>query len=754
MLQERIPGGEDELWTVGSYLDAELAAAGRLHRPQAAPVPARRRQLPRRRERLGRRTSPTPPCACCRSCASTASARSSSSATRATGASASWRSTPGTGSGTGSPRACGVNLSLAAYRDAIGDPFVAPRQKDGVKWIVANKDVPLALLEIAKRAAQRAASTCARCAARAWTACTRCDDPLPGLLNAGTGRAAGRDAGSRARGRTCDARRGRVTPARACTVFVDVPDGFAPRAAWVLETMLAPLGRRVAVTRDPAQAGGAALAYARGAGRRRADDPVRRRRHGAPRRRTAAAGRRLRGARERRRRRRRRLARRPRRRLRRPLRPRRLRLRPARLLGRAHHRRARPVRPPAVLGERLRRQPRAAHRRAGRRPLRRAAARRPGAAPRRARPRAAAATGGGASGEARGRFAVALTHDLDNLWRWTRRGFAAAGYRTARAARRLRRPRRRAASSATAPTGSSRHLPRRTDPFWTFPQILARRGRARRLARPSSSSPATRTSRTATSRRPTGARIPEALRLLAERRPRGRPARQRRRPARARRALARDRDDLAARAGRAVDRHPLPLPARLYHETLPLLEQAGFAYDTSLAFAEHEGFRCGCSFPFRPYSLAEERPLDLVELPLAVMDGTLQEPHYRGLAAADAERAAAAVLARALRSGGAVSLLWHNNRFDPRVSRGYDEVYWRLRRPGAGARRPGAAAAARRRRPLEGGDARDPRPPPLRRPQARRPAHLRARVPHAGAGRLRGHVHGARRRAAAATTPA
>ena len=38
---------------------------------------------------------------------------------------------------------------------------------------------------------------------------------------------------------------------------------------------------------------------------------------------------------------------------------------------------------------------------------------------------------------ARGRFAIALTHDLDNLWRWTRRGFAASGYRTLRAARHL-----------------------------------------------------------------------------------------------------------------------------------------------------------------------------------------------------------------------------------------------------------------------------------------------------------------------------
>ena len=165
MLQERIPGGEDELWTVGSYLDAELAAAGRVHRPQAAPVPARRRQLPRRRERAGTTSSPTPPCGCCRSCASTASARWSSSATRATGASASWRSTPGTGSGTGWPRACGVNLSLRRLPRRHRRPVHrAAASSDGVKWIVANKDVPLALLEIAKR--QRSAPRVPALAAR------------------------------------------------------------------------------------------------------------------------------------------------------------------------------------------------------------------------------------------------------------------------------------------------------------------------------------------------------------------------------------------------------------------------------------------------------------------------------------------------------------------------------------------------------------------------------------------------------------
>jgi hypothetical protein len=43
-------------------------------------------------------------------------------------------------------------------------------------------------------------------------------------------------------------------------VFIDAPDAFAPRAAWALDSILAPLGRRAAVTRDPARSGGAVLA--------------------------------------------------------------------------------------------------------------------------------------------------------------------------------------------------------------------------------------------------------------------------------------------------------------------------------------------------------------------------------------------------------------------------------------------------------------------------------------------------------------
>ena len=183
MLQERIPGGEDELYTVGSYLDARsrplalfsghklrqyphaggscLAGVGRWDPELAAAALRLLQELQyhgvsqvefKRDPRDGRYRLME------------VNARHWKWHALAT--------------------ASGVNLSLAAYRDVIGRPFVAPRQRDGVKWIVANKDVPLALLEIAR--GERNAGDYVRSLRG-----VRIDglhsfrDPLPGLLNAG-----------------------------------------------------------------------------------------------------------------------------------------------------------------------------------------------------------------------------------------------------------------------------------------------------------------------------------------------------------------------------------------------------------------------------------------------------------------------------------------------------------------------------------------------------------------------------------------
>ncbi len=182
MLQERIPGGEDELWTVGSYLDAAS-------RPLAVFCGHKLRQYPhaggsclagvgswnqslvdaalhllqefrfhgvsqvefKRDPRDGRY------------CLMEVNARH-------------WK-------WHGLAAASGVDLSLAAYRDATREPYLAPRQTDGVKWIVANKDVPLAIHEIARR--ERHAAEYLRSLRG-----TRVDglhslkDPVPGVVNA------------------------------------------------------------------------------------------------------------------------------------------------------------------------------------------------------------------------------------------------------------------------------------------------------------------------------------------------------------------------------------------------------------------------------------------------------------------------------------------------------------------------------------------------------------------------------------------
>ena len=459
-------------------------------------------------------------------------------------------------------------------------------------------------------------------------------------------------------------------------VFIDVPDGFVPRARWALDTMLAPLGRRAALMRDPAQSGGAALAYAA--------SPV----EGVPTIPCSAAALEL-FANER------------------PL--------PAgaftaRESGHGSAVAAFHADPGAGFAVRFDlvasafallacwdertttvrddygRLPYSASVFAANPQLELeepavdayVSLLRAVLAPRLdtlgLKPLPAAGWMWDA-GKARAGHAIALTHDLDKLWRWTAREFAAVGYRSARAALHGNGA---ALNRELGDLGDwlTRHVPQRTDPFWTFPQIFG--GEDARGVSSTFFVIARHTQLTdGIQPKKYHKRIPQALMLLrghgSEIGLHGNDSDRLRLD-----SLNADRSLLASSAHaevRGVRYHYLRC---LYHETLPLLEQARFSYDTSLAFAEREGFRCGCSFPFRPYHLRQERPLDLMELPLAVMDGTLQQPHYRSLDAAGAEHAAATVLDRVDRSGGAASILWHNNRFDRRVSRGYDGVYWRL----------------------------------------------------------------------------
>ena len=113
------------------------------------------------------------------------------------------------------------------------------------------------------------------------------------------------------------------------------------------------------------------------------------------------------------------------------------------------------------------------------------------------------------------------------------------------------------------------------------------------------------------------------------------------------------------------------------HANLGPLGDVGFAYDSSLGFAGAVGFRAGIAHPFRPWDFAQERPLDLVEIPLAAMDATFEE-RYLNLSAHEAEPHLMRLLGQAADRGGGFSILWHTDRFDPASSQRWDKLYERV----------------------------------------------------------------------------
>jgi hypothetical protein len=142
--------------------------------------------------------------------------------------------------------------------------------------------------------------------------------------------------------------------------------------------------------------------------------------------------------------------------------------------------------------------------------------------------------------------------------------------------------------------------------------------------------------------------------------------------------LAEERDRLATIVGRqpaAVRQHFLRFDTTL---TPRLLAANGLQVDSTLGFAEREGFRQATSFPFRLYDADRDVALEVWEMPLAVMDATLF--HYRGLCLGDAEAAAWRIMEAVRRVGGCAVLLWHNTAFDEVDFAGQGALFERLLR--------------------------------------------------------------------------
>jgi hypothetical protein len=107
----------------------------------------------------------------------------------------------------------------------------------------------------------------------------------------------------------------------------------------------------------------------------------------------------------------------------------------------------------------------------------------------------------------------------------------------------------------------------------------------------------------------------------------------------------------------------------------PRLAAAGLTSDASLGYAEQPGFRAGTAHPFRAWDHENDRALDLIIIPLAFMDASLEERYLDLDPITGGRDIVDDILATLERTGGSVSVLWHNDKLCTVDSRRWTRLY-------------------------------------------------------------------------------
>lgn len=107
-------------------------------------------------------------------------------------------------------------------------------------------------------------------------------------------------------------------------------------------------------------------------------------------------------------------------------------------------------------------------------------------------------------------------------------------------------------------------------------------------------------------------------------------------------------------------------------ETWEYLSRAGFRYDSTMGFADCAGFRNGMCYPYKPFDLRKNEVLDIVEIPLAIMDKTLF--YYMHLDLEMSWELTRQIIENVRQFHGVLTVLWHNNC----MSGEYLQLYKRL----------------------------------------------------------------------------
>ncbi len=109
-------------------------------------------------------------------------------------------------------------------------------------------------------------------------------------------------------------------------------------------------------------------------------------------------------------------------------------------------------------------------------------------------------------------------------------------------------------------------------------------------------------------------------------------------------------------------------------KTLVLEDKSGIYYDSSLGYSDAVGYRSGFCWPYTPYAIGYEKSLNILELPLSVMDGTL---FGESKTVDNALRSLKKLFHHVKKYNGVIVMDWHQNVFNEKYFKGWSYVYER-----------------------------------------------------------------------------
>ncbi|MAV64684.1 MAG: hypothetical protein CMG00_05790, partial [Candidatus Marinimicrobia bacterium] len=110
------------------------------------------------------------------------------------------------------------------------------------------------------------------------------------------------------------------------------------------------------------------------------------------------------------------------------------------------------------------------------------------------------------------------------------------------------------------------------------------------------------------------------------------------------------------------------------NSTWKILDEHDITYDLSLGYPEMPGFRCGICYPFHTFDIINKKKLDLVEIPLIIMDVTL----FDYLKDKNFKDDLNEIINNVKRYNGVLNILWHNDNYDEPVFKKNKDLFYNI----------------------------------------------------------------------------